>query len=252
MERKVNKLHLIYCLVISLLLIIFIIICWVLSSKNVISEYAFENFSFAATIASILLAVVSIVYTIYSGAETSSSIGVLKNVENNISKQIETLQGIESVIKESIGEGNTQMEETLKSQMKQLFAPQENIERVKRYSDSNQIFDIQRNPPLGNVFLYCCLLSNEYNKPWNLDMPGKYLNLYFAGYVAALRSVSVLGFTYKLDKDTNMLSQCKFADNIVNAITLENLKKVLQEQSKEYPEFVDIISQVEAYFGIKE
>ena len=104
MERKVNKLHLIYCLVISLLLIIFIIICWVLTSQNVISEYAFENFSFAATIASILLAVVSIVYTIYSGAETSSSIGVLKNAENNISKQIETLQGIESVIKESIGE----------------------------------------------------------------------------------------------------------------------------------------------------
>lgn len=252
MEKKIDKLHLIYCLIISLLLTIFIIICWVLSSKNVISEYAFENFSFAATIASILLAVVSIVYTIYSGAETSSSIGVLKNVENNISKQIETLQGVESVIKESIGEGNTKMEETLKSQMEQLFVPQENIERVKRYSDSNKIFDIQRNPPLGNVFLYCCLLSDKYNKPWKLEMPGEYLNLYFAGYIAALRLVSVIGFTYKLDKDTNILSQCKFADNIMNIITLESLKKVLQEQSKEYPEFVDIISRVEAYFGMSE
>ena len=49
-----------------------------------------------------------------------------------------------------------------------------------------------------------------------------------------------------------MLSQCKFADNIVTAITLENLKKVLQEQSKEYPEFVDIISRVEKYFEVNE
>lgn len=252
MEKKINKLHLIYCLIISLLLIIFIIICWVLSSKNVISEYVFENFSFAATIASILLAVVSIVYTIYSGAETSSSIGVLKNVENNISKQIETLQGVESVIKESIGEGNTRMEETLKSHMEQLSVPLENLERVKRHGDSNKIFDIHKNPPLGNVFLYCCLLSNKYNKPWNLNMPGEYLNFYFTGYIAALRSALILGFTYKLKKDKNMLSQCKFNDNIMQTITLESLKEILQEQSKEYPEFVDIISRVEAYFGIKE
>lgn len=251
MEKRIDKLHLIYCLVISLLLIIFIIICWVLTSNNVISEHAFENFSFAATIASILLAVVSIVYTIYSGAETSSSIGVLKNVENNISKQIETLQGVESVIKESIGEGNSKIEEALKSQMQQLFALPENIERVKRYSDSTQIFDIQHNPPLGNVFLYSCLLSNKYNKPWSLDMLGEYINFYFIGYIAALRTVSSLGFTYSFDKEKKVFSQFNFVDNIMNTITLDSLKEILQDQSKKYPEFVDIISRVEKYFDVK-
>lgn len=77
MEGKtVNRLHLIYGYAIAILVIIAIIICWVLSCKGYVSENAFQNFSFAASIVSIVLALVSIVYTIYSGGNVTNSVGV--------------------------------------------------------------------------------------------------------------------------------------------------------------------------------
>ena len=107
MEKTVNRLHIVYCIVICLLVVGMVILCWILTSKNAISEHAFDNFAFAATIVSIVLALVSIIYTIHSGAGVTNSIGILKNVEDNISGQLETLQGVEQVIKDSICEEQT-------------------------------------------------------------------------------------------------------------------------------------------------
>lgn len=95
MEKKIDRLHVIYCVIICVLVIVGILLCWILTSRNAISEHAFDNFAFAATIVSIVLAVVSIIYTIHSGAGVTNSIGILKNVEDNISGQLETLQGVE-------------------------------------------------------------------------------------------------------------------------------------------------------------
>ena len=82
-------------------------------------------------------------------------------------------------------------------------------------------------------------------------MLGEYINFYFIGYIAALRTVSSLGFTYSFDKEKKVFSQFNFVDNIMNTITLDSLKEILQDQSKKYPEFVDIISRVEKYFDVK-
>ena len=60
---KISKLHLYYILAICSLIIISIL----LQIRYPVSEVAFENFSFASTITSIVLAVVSIVYSIQSG-----------------------------------------------------------------------------------------------------------------------------------------------------------------------------------------
>lgn len=246
---KINKLHLIYTIVIFLLLITFLVICWVLSAKCVISEYVFDNFAFAATLVSIVLAIVSIVYTIYSGAQTTSSIGVLENVENNITKQLETLQGVENVIKETVKEEQSKSEATLKAYFEQGLFPSGEIKRVQRYKNNNNLaFDIDKNTPLGNVFLYCCLLSKKYNKPWKLDMPAEMLHLAFAGYMAALKAIPSIGFVYKLDKETHLVSNCDFSDEMLKVISIECLQKILEEQSNINPMFVDVKSRVERYF----
>lgn len=257
MEKKTNILHLRYCIAICLLLLLGIIICWVLTSKNVVSEEAFENFAFASTIVSIVLAVVSIVYTIHSGAGMVNSIEVLKNVEDNISSQIETLQGVEKVIKDSINEEKLQMEASLKGMLKSQFdqffmPPSSEFLRVERYNGGTfSVIDIHSNPPLGNIFLYCCWLSKATNKPWDLNMPQDGSVIYFYGYMAALKAIPSTEFSYHLDKNNNMLSECEFSKTITDNITIEQLQEVLNEQSKEYPMFSDVMLRINIFFGVK-
>lgn len=53
-EKTINKLHLIYGYIIAGIVIISILICWVLSCKGYVSQEAFQNFAFAASIVSIV------------------------------------------------------------------------------------------------------------------------------------------------------------------------------------------------------
>ena len=254
MEKRIDRLHLIYCVIIGIILIVAIVIFWILSSQNVISEYVFDNFAFAATIVSIVLAVVSIIYTIHSGTGITDSISVLKNVQDNISEQIVTLQGVEKTIKDSISDEQKKIEASLDSMLKSQFEqfmlpPSGEYLRVERYEgDIHPVIDIHSNPPLGNIFMYCCLLSKVYNKAWNLNMPQENAFVYFMGYIAALKAIPSIGFTYHLDKDNNMLSQCDFSKSITDTITIEALQEVLEEQSKEYPMFKDVILRINNFF----
>lgn len=258
MEKTVNRLHIVYCIVICLLVVGMVILCWILTSKNAISEHAFDNFAFAATIVSIVLALVSIIYTIHSGAGVTNSIGILKNVEDNISGQLETLQGVEQVIKDSICEEQQKIEvsiaDIMKSHLSQLLASSSDFPRVERFENENtlEVIDLQNNPPLGNVFLYCCLLSKATNKPWPLEMPQKMISLYFLGYIGALKANPAVEFKYHLDKENNILSQCDFSQTITEIVTIKKLKEVLKKQSEEYPIFVDIIARVESFFQYNE
>lgn len=254
MEKKIDRLHVIYCVIICVLVVVGVLLCWILTSKNAISEHAFDNFAFAATIVSIVLALVSIIYTIHSGAGVTNSIGVLKNVEDNISEQLETLQGVEKVIKHSICEEQQKIELSIggimKSHFDQLLAPSSSFQQVERFKKEKTpaVIDLQNNPPLGNVFLYCCLLSKTTNKPWPLEMPQKMISLYFLGYIGALKANPAVEFKYHLDKEHNILSQCEFSQTISEIVTIEKLKEVLKKQSEEYPVFVDVIARVESFF----
>lgn len=256
MEKKVDRLHLIYCMIISLILIVAVVVCWILSNNNAISKYAFDNFAFASTIVSIVLAVVSIVYTIHSGTGITDSISVLKNVQDNISGQIETLQGVEKTIKDSISDEQQKIEASLdimiKSQFEQfLLPPSGEFLRVERYEeDTHPVIDIHSNPPLGNVFLYCCLLSNSTNKSWNLNMPGDLLSIYFLGYMGALKALPSVEFTYQLNKDDNVLSNCHFSQGFCNALSIQTLRKEIEAQSKIYPQFVDVLLRIDKFFAV--
>lgn len=256
MEKKIDKLHLVYCVIICLIIIFAIIVCWVLTSKNIISEYAFDNFAFASTIVSIVLAVVSIIYTIYSGSGVTNSIGVLKNVEESISKQLETMEDVENIIKKSICKERQEMEHSLsdiiKSHLEQLFIPSVDTRnsRIDKKNGDVCTIDIHNNTPLGNVFLYCCFLSIDTKKPWNLEMPNKFADIFFSGYIAALKSIPSVEFTYQFDKKNKTLSHCGFSKDITNTITSKQIRDVLVKQLKEYPDFVDIVSRIDNFFDV--
>ena len=154
-EKTVNKLHLVYGYVIAGIVIISILICWVLSCKGYVSENAFQNFSFAASIVSIVLALVSIVYTIYSGGNVSNSVGVLQDAEKNIEQQVKALNGLESRIIDSVEKGNNQVAAKL-AEVKNQIEPMVRgaLGSVNSQTNSNgELIDINYNYNYNDILL---------------------------------------------------------------------------------------------------
>lgn len=98
--RKVSVWHIIYLFIICLLINIFLL-C-ILPGR--INDEAYHNFSFAATITSIVLAVVSIVYSIQSGLSSIGQFNGIKEIESQISNEIKRFSNLESSIKNAVAE----------------------------------------------------------------------------------------------------------------------------------------------------
>ena len=97
---KVNIHHLYYVLLIAVLIIVVLI----LHIPFGISRYAFDNFSFASTITSIVLAVVSIVYSIQSGNSSSDQLNGVRDIERNITKQLNNFSELEDKLHKKVDE----------------------------------------------------------------------------------------------------------------------------------------------------
>ena len=89
--HKVSVLHIIYSAIILCLLGVFIL----LIAPGRINDNAFTNFSFAATLISIVLAVVSIVYSLLSGLSNNSYKTRMDEIQKTISDRMHDLNSIE-------------------------------------------------------------------------------------------------------------------------------------------------------------
>lgn len=218
-EKTVNRLHLIYGYVISALLIASIILFWILSCKGLISQEAFQNFSFAASIASIILAVVSIVYTIYSGAGVANSTSVLNSTEQSIHDQIKKLDGIEERIVKVIERGNNTITDKIEETKNSLDALNtsnviSNVAAENVEESHTATLNLSINSGLGNMLLYICLKSIATHKAWKLDILGNENKSYFQGYLVAMTAISSMSFTYTTDNDFSEILDCSFNKNI--------------------------------------
>lgn len=215
-EKTINRLHLIYGYIISALLIVSIILLWILSSRGVVSQEAFQNFSFAASIASIILAVVSIVFTIYSGA---GSTAVLVSTEQSIREQIEELDGIEERIVKVIERGNNKITDKIEETKNSLDALNtsnviSNVAAENVEESHTAMLNLSINSVLGNMLLYICLKSIATHKAWKLDILGNENKSYFQGYLVAMTAISSMSFTYTTDNDFSEILDCSFNKNI--------------------------------------
>ena len=77
--KKVNVLHLVY---LSIIFTILTILFWTLSMNT--SDDALRLFSFASSITSIVLAVVSIAYSLVSGKQVDASLGSISKTSEDI------------------------------------------------------------------------------------------------------------------------------------------------------------------------
>lgn len=84
-------LHIIYLCIIFTIILGFMIVCF---CKGRISENAFQNVSFAATVSSILLALISIVLSMNAANTTSNNLGSMSELERKLNESLDRLDEI--------------------------------------------------------------------------------------------------------------------------------------------------------------
>lgn len=266
------KLHLRYILLLCILVCLFIIL---IVPKHV-TEGAFQNFSFAATITSIVLAVVSIVYSFTSSGGIATSIGEMKQVEKELEEEIknipdlkkhvsETVDDLKDHILEAINENrqasDSKTEELAKSmhdisdQITQLSSKNTAKVNDKTNKKSYDAFDYNFNSFNGNLLLYAIKKAFENNISFNLQKISQILgegNLpYCRGYIVALYMCNVNRFAYSSDSSFYMITVNKLdevyfntekmQDIIVNSARTPDVKASYRDKMKEIDEYVDSI-----------
>lgn len=249
MAKQVDRLHLIYGYIICGVLMLAIITCWILSCTGRISRTAFDNVAFASSIASIVLALVSIVHSIYSSSGVVNSVGVLKEAEESIRSQVEKLKGIEADIIAKVEEGDRGITDQISTMQKQMDTMLQSSESAKKNTtkktEDKAPVNIKTNSPLGNICLYACLKSMETGKTWRIDMFNEAYTPYIWGYVLALNNIPASGFSCKLvDKE---ISNCRFSDEWRNQISTDKIKAELSNvKAKET--VLQMIEKLDAHF----
>lgn len=108
-QHQIPFWHLVYVVVICLIVCVFLL-CIMPGRVN---EDAYHNFSFAATITSIVLAIVSIVYSIQSGLVSFNRIESIQDIEGRIGKELERFENLENSIKSAVKEGISPLEASM-------------------------------------------------------------------------------------------------------------------------------------------
>ena len=97
-SRKVSAWHIIYLILFTVIINVFLLaIC-----PGRVSDAAMDNISFASAIVSIVLALVSIVYSLQSGFATSNQFEGIKNIEGNIQDELRKFQALRDTISQAV------------------------------------------------------------------------------------------------------------------------------------------------------
>lgn len=172
MAKKVSVWHILYIITICVIVVIF----FLLLAPGKINDEAYHNFSFAATITSIVLAVVSIVYSIVSGISTIGHIGRIKNIEENISNEVDKFSKIDEAIKEALSPINKQIGDMQKAQDLMKSNQEQIFEGINKFNENRETLQLSQGnessetivaPPILYLVLYAAVLSKE----TSMDIP---------------------------------------------------------------------------------
>lgn len=191
MEKRIHIHHLYYTIAIAII----IFIAFVLIVPDRVSENAFENFSFASTITSIVLAVVSIVYSIYAGNASSAQLNNVREIDAEIKKQLDGFGHIEENVSKLLDGGMSKLQDDVKKLSdgqtqitNKINDLGKNVES-KNDASGNATLSFADNSTFGDLLLYACALSNEKSKPLPKEIFDEEIAdyNYWFGYLVALQ-----------------------------------------------------------------
>ena len=225
------QLHIRYILLVCLLICLFV----TLVVPKHVTEEAFQNFSFAATITSIVLAVVSIVYSFYSSGGIATSIGEMKQVEQELEEEIKDIPDLKKHVSETVDELKNHILEAIHADRQASDSKTEELAKSvhdmhdelaglasmvakesSKKSDDNQLdlFDYTINSFNGNLLLYATKLAFDKGVSFNLQKVSQILgnsNLsYSRGYLVALYMCNKKRFSYESDENFETITMVRF------------------------------------------
>lgn len=177
-SRKISMWHFIYVI---LFCIMFSIVTLMIMPGR-INDDAYQNFSFAATITSIVLALVSIVYSLQSGLSSVGQLHSVLEIESQISNEIKKFSGIDEKIRNALVPissqvGNIQRtQDTIKQAQDDIHNELVKISSLEIPKDGGGNTTLE-----GPAILYILLYAAAMSKEKAMDIPyhifAKYVGL---------------------------------------------------------------------------
>ena len=169
---RVSVWHIAYIVLICILIILFVL----LIAPGRINDEAYHNFSFAATITSIVLAVVSIVYSLQSGVSSLGHMSRIQDIEESISEEINKFSGIDDAIRQAISPINQKMGDLQKAQDSMKQVQDDLLNQVTKFNDTNvegivKQADGNQMPIVGPRILSVVLYTAAMSKETGMDLP---------------------------------------------------------------------------------
>ncbi len=255
--KKVDIIHIVYWAIIFAILAVFLLVI----TPGKINENALDTVSFASALISIVLAVVSIVYSLQTGKSTSDNLTSLKGVEYSIIEKVSSLESVRDDIKKyfdekvkPIGEDVSNLRDAQADVSKKLDQLDNKIagaktEKVKEELVGKQKnkFIIEHNSVLGNLALYAAGMAKKANKPLDecvFDVL-KDTN-YIYGFYVALSCHSSDIFAYE--------GESVFGSKIITFNEeyfgdIESIKKTILFKSTEIDEVPRAVKRIEQYYA---
>lgn len=270
-DKRILKLHLIYWAIIFALLAVFLLCV----APGKVNEEAFKNFSFASTIVSIVLAVVSIVYSFRTKSATSDNIAGIREIERSIDGKLDKFdtleENISKDIQKAIAEGVGMAISELRTDVGNLMDDQadikQNINRI--VSDQKKFFEPDNNASsqtskreeqtvfksrmsfVGKVAMYLASLSYSKNKTFSFSDIGEIVNAdmdYCWGVFSVLTSCYPDYFGYKFD-DSGLFEITKYHSNCLGTVEVWEQSIRSYDDKKIADQYIEAIH---AYFGVLE
>lgn len=160
-QRKISLWHFVYFCVICILFAIGVL----LIMPGRVNDDAYQNFSFAATITSIVLAVVSIIYSIQSGLSSVGQLNVISDIESKISHEINKFSDIDDKIRNALSPIASQVGD-IKQTQDNLHTEFLKISKLEISQGDNNNGEIE-----GPVILYVVLYAAAKSFETKMDIP---------------------------------------------------------------------------------
>lgn len=216
-----------------------------------VNDRPFYNyFSFASVIVSIILAVVTIIYSFYTNSRSSGQIETLNNAAKDVSKATRSYSNSANDLHTNIHriiEAVGRLELKTDKFFDKSFESGNKSQNTIRDSDPNQYVKnyVLLSSPFGIMAMYACVLSYDTKKEFSLSLFGdEKFRLYVGGFLISTGAAGIISNTINFDTST------------VSCINIDDtLKDSLSEWMNNNPENVlvtELKPSIDNYFNVPE
>lgn len=205
--------------------------------------------SLASALISIILAIITIIYSYYTNSSNSTQIERLNKAAEDVRTATAIYSDSATELRDNITriiESINKVDEKTDEMMAMMSLPSETIQSISRIEpvsapqtdNKNQIHNIV---PLQIIVVYICTKAKQHNKDWDLDLLPPSLREYAAGILVTLNSVSLI--TIKTDHKT-----VKVMD--IHEVLVEKVAPLIDQVVKDptLPNIQEIKQNIDAYF----